>query len=108
MGRRRSGRLRGGGGGDVGVVEEGGEEEVSVDVVLKQWWIFTPVHLSPLFIGVFVCVCVCVCQLIGVAGSGGVVISGCVNTYTEQFKQDTVGYNLTLLFCVAVSITEFH
>lgn len=30
------------------------EEEVSIDVVLKQWWIFTPLHLSPLFIGVCV------------------------------------------------------
>lgn len=46
------------------------EEEVPVNVVLKQWWIFTPLHLSPPS-----CVCVWV-EMKGVETDN----SGCVNT----------------------------
>lgn len=53
----------------------------------RQCWIFTPLHLSPPFIGVFVSV-----RLKGVGVGGGASSSGCVNTLNglSRTHSDTI------------------
>lgn len=61
------------------------EEEVPVNVVLKQWWIFTPLHLSPPS-------CVCVS-----GDEGGRDRQQWMCQHFEQFKQDTLRYGVIVV-----------
>lgn len=61
------------------------EEEVPVNVVLKQWWIFTPLHLSPPS-------CVCVS-----GDEGGRDRQQWMCQHLEQFKQDTLRYGVIVV-----------